>query len=176
MKAKFVCLLLFSAVTSAGYAQQAKSQKYTLSGVLCDSLTHEPEPFATVRLLDNGKAIKVSTTQTDGHFSIAAPKMGTYQVEWLSLGKAPLRRTMTFDASHSTIHADTLYIKEYNATLGTATITAQRPLVKAEIDKMTYSMAEDPDAKTNSLLEMLRKVPMVTVAQPYDERQPLNDI
>lgn len=163
MKAKFVCLLLFSAATSAGYAQQAKSQKYTLSGVLCDSLTHEPEPFATVRLLDNGKAIKVSTTQTDGHFSIAAPKMGTYQVEWLSLGKAPLRRTITFDASHSTIHADTLYIKEYNATLGTATITAQRPLVKAEIDKITYSMAEDPDAKTNSLLEMLRKVPMVTV-------------
>ena len=58
---------------------------------------------------------------------------------------------------------DTLYIKEYDASLGVAEVVAQRPLVKAEIDKMTYSMAEDPDAKNNTLLEMLRKVPMVTV-------------
>lgn len=58
---------------------------------------------------------------------------------------------------------DTLYIKEYDASLGVAEVVAQHPLVKAEIDKMTYSMAEDPDAQNNTLLEMLRKVPMVTV-------------
>lgn len=156
-------MLLFTSVASTGYAQQVKPQKYVLSGVLCDSITHEPEPFATIRLLENGKIIKVATTQTNGHFSIAAPKLGTYQAEWVSLGKSPLRRTITFDAAHLMVNTDTLYIKEYNSTLGTATITAQRPLVKAEIDKMTYSMAEDPDAKTNSLLDMLRKVPMVTV-------------
>ncbi len=36
-------------------------------------------------------------------------------------------------------------------------------MVKAELDKLTYSIADDPDAKTNTVLEMLRKVPMVTV-------------
>ena len=61
------------------------------------------------------------------------------------------------------VDTDTLYIKEYNSTLGVATVTAQRPLVKAELDKLTYSIADDPDAKTNTVLEMLRKVPMVTV-------------
>ena len=40
---------------------------------------------------------------------------------------------------------------------------AQNPLVKAEIDKVTYSIEDDPDSKTNTTLEMLRKVPLVTV-------------
>ena len=35
--------------------------------------------------------------------------------------------------------------------------------MKAEIDRVSYSMKEDPEAQTNSLLDMLRKVPMVTV-------------
>ena len=43
------------------------------------------------------------------------------------------------------------------------TVTAQKPLVKAEIDKLTYSLEDDPEAQTNNTLEMLRKVPMVTV-------------
>lgn len=40
---------------------------------------------------------------------------------------------------------------------------ALKPLVKAEIDKISYSVKDDPDAQTNTALEMLRKVPMVTV-------------
>lgn len=43
------------------------------------------------------------------------------------------------------------------------TVTAQKPLVKAEIDKLTYSLEDDPEAQTNNTLDMLRKVPMVTV-------------
>ena len=42
-------------------------------------------------------------------------------------------------------------------------VVAQKPLVKAEIDKITYSMEDDPDSKTNTTLEMLKKVPLVTV-------------
>lgn len=81
----------------------------------------------------------------------------------ISMGKEPIRQTLSFDATTKSVKMDTLYIKEYDASLGVAEVVAQRPLVKAEIDKMTYSMAEDPDAKNNTLLEMLRKVPMVTV-------------
>ena len=34
---------------------------------------------------------------------------------------------------------------------------------RQEIDKVTYSIEDDPDSKTNTTLEMLRKVPLVTV-------------
>ena len=35
--------------------------------------------------------------------------------------------------------------------------------VKADIDKIEYNVQDDPDSKSNSVLEMLRKVPLVTV-------------
>ena len=42
-------------------------------------------------------------------------------------------------------------------------IVKQKSLVKSDIDKITYDIENDPDSKSNSILEMLRKVPMVTV-------------
>ena len=42
-------------------------------------------------------------------------------------------------------------------------VVAQKPLVKMETDKMTYDVQSDNDVKTNTVLDMLRKVPMVTV-------------
>lgn len=42
-------------------------------------------------------------------------------------------------------------------------IVAQRPLVKMTADRMTYDVSHDADVKTYTLLDMLRKVPMVAV-------------
>ncbi len=147
------------------YTQAQTAIPYSISGVLCDSTTHQAEAFATVRLLQlpTKKPVKAVLTQADGSFRITAPRAGRYLFEVVSMGKEPLRQTLSFDATTKSVKMDTLYIKEYDASLGVAEVVAQRPLVKAEIDKMTYSMAEDPDAKNNTLLEMLRKVPMVTV-------------
>ena len=42
-------------------------------------------------------------------------------------------------------------------------VKAIRPLVKAEIDRLAYDVQADADAKTSTVIEMLRKVPLVTV-------------
>lgn len=42
-------------------------------------------------------------------------------------------------------------------------VVAQKPVVEMTTDKMTYNVQQDADSKTMSLLDMLRKVPMVTV-------------
>ena len=47
--------------------------------------------------------------------------------------------------------------------MGQVEVVAQKPLVKADIDKIEYNVQDDPDSKSNSVLEMLRKVPLVTV-------------
>ena len=47
--------------------------------------------------------------------------------------------------------------------LGTVAVTAQRRLIKMEPDKMTYAVSQDEEAKSATILDMLRKVPMVTV-------------
>jgi len=43
------------------------------------------------------------------------------------------------------------------------TVTAQKPLVKMEADKIIFSMEADPEAQTTNSLEMLRKVPLISV-------------
>lgn len=47
--------------------------------------------------------------------------------------------------------------------LDEVTVVAQKPLIKVELDKLTYNLEEDPEAQVNNTLDMLRKVPMVTV-------------
>ncbi len=165
MMEQIVTALLLSLTFPALSQAQSKKDALHIKGTLCDSTTRTPEAYATVRMLqgEDKKPIRVSTTAADGTFSIAAPKKGSYTIELVTLGKQPVRRQVQLTDETSAVDLDTLYIKEYDTTLGTATVTAQRPLVKAEIDKLTYSFADDPEAQTNTVLEMLRKVPMVTV-------------
>jgi len=43
------------------------------------------------------------------------------------------------------------------------TVTAQRPLVRQEIDRVAYDVQGDAASSTSSVLDMLRKVPLVSV-------------
>lgn len=47
--------------------------------------------------------------------------------------------------------------------LGAVSVVASKPLIKMETDKMTYNVADDAEAKASTVLDMLRKVPKVTV-------------
>ena len=50
-----------------------------------------------------------------------------------------------------------------NIKLKDVEVTAQRQLIKQEVDRIGYNVEADADAKTNNVLTMLRKVPMVSV-------------
>ena len=47
--------------------------------------------------------------------------------------------------------------------LSGVTIKAQRQLIKTEIDRIGYDVQADEDSKTENVLEMLKKVPMVSI-------------
>ena len=79
-----------------------------------------------------------------------------------SVGKEDLKQTITL-SNQGTLDLGTLLIKENATMLKGVEIVAQKPLVKMDVDKMSYNVAEDEDAKSNTVLDMLRKVPMVTV-------------
>lgn len=55
------------------------------------------------------------------------------------------------------------YSEENITTLQDFTITAKKELIKVDAEKMTYEAQEDPDAQSLSALDLLRRVPMVTV-------------
>ena len=50
-----------------------------------------------------------------------------------------------------------------NIQLKDVEVTAQRQLIKQEVDRIGYNVEADADSKTNNVLTMLRQVPMVSV-------------
>ena len=51
----------------------------------------------------------------------------------------------------------------WNKELEGVTVKAQRQLIKQDIDRIGYDVQADEESKTQTVLDMLRKVPMVTV-------------
>jgi ferric enterobactin receptor len=48
-------------------------------------------------------------------------------------------------------------------TLKEVTVKADKPIIKQEVDRITYDLQADPQSKTSNVLEMMRKLPYVTV-------------
>ena len=137
----------------------------TVKGVLMDETLGESEPFATVRVFkagQNDKAVAMFLTDENGLFSQEIKGQGKFEIVFSSVGKDDLRQTIEL-GSESTLDLGTLYLKEGENMLKGVEIIAQKPLVKMDVDKMSYNVAEDEDSKSNTVLDMLRKVPMVTV-------------
>lgn len=140
--------------------------QFAVKGTLVDSLTHESEPYATIRItLDKSpeKPVRMNVTDDKGKFQEKLPQTGKYTLQITSVGKRTVIRHFTITDSKRVADLGTLYTGDDTQMLKGVEVVAQKPLVKAEIDKISYSIEDDPDSKTNTTLEMLRKVPLVSV-------------
>ena len=141
------------------------AQKTTVSGVLMDKTLNEGEPFATVRVFKAGKSdkpIAMFITDENGHFQQEVKGKGKFDIVFSSVGKEELHQSIEL-GKETPLDLGTIFMKENETMLKGVEIVAQKPLVKMEVDKMSYNVAEDEDSKSNTVLDMLRKVPMVTV-------------
>ena len=145
-------------------ALQSQAQ-FAVNGMVADS-TGTGEAYATLRiynLADTTKAVRLGTTAEDGSFSQPLPKAGKYVINISSVGKSPLKHDFEITKSMPVANLGTLTISDASTTLGEVEVVAQRPLVKTEIDRISYDIQADEDSKTNTIFEMLKKVPRVTV-------------
>ena len=145
---------------------QNTQHSYTITGVVADSVTHEGEPYATLTIAradSAAKPVKQALTDIKGRFSISSSGTGSYLLMVRSMGRKPMQRAYTVDATTRTIDLGTLLLQDGGNQLETVEVVAYKPLVKADVDKIAYSVEDDPEANTNTVIEMLKKVPMVTV-------------
>lgn len=154
-----LCLCAFSLTANA-----QTDGKYPIKGVVIDSMTNLPESFATIYLFpasQESKALQTAICDDNGRFQFKPIKSGNYRITVTCYDRNPVTRSFTLGSKELTL--DTIRLKKDEIQLSGAVVKAQRPLIKAEIDKIAYQISEDPEAKTNTTLEMLRKVPMVSV-------------
>ena len=154
--------LLTAVLLMAGIVTNAQT---TVKGVVIDKTQGVGEPFATVRVFKQGNTTKAEAmflTDVNGIFSHEVSGKGKFDVVVSSLGKNELKETIELTGS-GVVDMGTLYLTENANELESVVVIAQKPLVKMETDKMTYNVKEDEDSKVSTVLDMLRKVPMVTV-------------
>ncbi len=123
-----------------------------------------PESYATCRIFtpkDSLHAVVGGVTDTLGIYSAQLPEGGSYRLSVEIAGQSPIRRD--FAVTKAQPDADLGTLSSSGQMLGELTVTAQRPLVVKEIDRIGYDVQADDDAPTSTLTEILRKVPMLNV-------------
>ena len=167
MKEKLLYLMLVLFVSASVFAQTGSgSAAFTIKGQVVDSLSNESVPYATLRIALASapqNPVKLLACDDDGKFTATMNKPGKYVMTMESLGKIPVKKAFTLSENKKVVNFGKLFMNDDTQQLNEVTVTAQKPLVKVEVDKLTYSLEDDPEAKTSNALEMFRKVPMVTV-------------
>ncbi len=152
-------LLSLCSIIIPGFASAA-----IVRGTLRDSCI-EVIPYATVRVFSVNDTVRPMTTfaaDSAGNFTGKIDGKGTFRIIVEAVRKQPIIHNISL-AGDETIDLGTLSMEDDTSLLDELEVVAVRQIVKASADKLTYNVEEDSDSKTYTLLDMLRKVPMVSV-------------
>lgn len=168
MRTKIIYLLVAWFISIPAFAQHENvgNSGYKIIGCVLDSISNEPVPYATLRIAyaaSPKKAVRSLVCDENGNFTTTIAKPGNYLLLIESVGKKRLSKYFTLARQKNEVDFGKLLMKEDIQAIKEVTVSAQKPLVKVDIDKLTYSIKDDPESETNNTLEMLRKVPLVTV-------------
>ena len=162
MVKKYLLAFIFAL---AGIVASAQSK---VGGKVVDAQTQSPEPGAVVQLfageVANSNMAGYAISDSLGLFTIKfnpAASGTEYIVQVVNMGRRTEERH--FKLEGSSFDLGVIGLVDDVQALQSSKVTAAKPLIKMEADKIAYDVENDADSKANTVLEMLRKVPMVTV-------------
>lgn len=190
-RTKLFKIALIAALAFA-FAISATASPYRLRAVLTDSLG-APQEFVTWRIITAEadslskaqikqipkdalsklppeyldrlapKALTGNVTDADGVIDVTLKAPGSYHLNITSLETAS--RDITFDVNDASPVVDLgeIILGSGQENLNEVVVTAMRPLVVKEIDRIGYDVSADVESKTSMLDQILRKVPLVSV-------------
>jgi ferric enterobactin receptor len=169
MQSKFITFILFFLLISFQSqlrAQTALKYKGRISGRVTDSITKTPVDFATISVYKKGAAAPFNGISADakGNYSISNIPPGTYKVtlEFLGYQRKTIEPVVITDAMPNAALGNVLLITSHTQ-LNTVSIVGKAPVIENKIDKLVYNAANDLTSQGGVALDVLKKVPMVTV-------------
>ena len=165
MKTQALLLLLGAMLSLNKTATSQSKPDQKISGIIADSITQKPLDYITVSLkTDKNLAVKASLSKADGSFSFKELKPQMYSLKIVALGFMP--KTVNVDLRDSTIKSKdigVIYITKSSTKLKEVMITGDKPIMTQEIDRISYNLQADPESKGSNVLEMMRKVPLLSL-------------
>lgn len=159
-----ILLPCFLILTLAVKAQQTAKGK--ISGKIIDSVTNTPVDFATISIFKAGATAPFNGASADakGNYSITNIPAGTYRLtfEFLGYQKKTLNN-VTISSTNQNIALGTVILSPGHTQLSTVNVVGKAPVIENKIDKLVYNAANDLTSQSGVALDVLKKVPMVTV-------------
>ncbi|MDP4183902.1 MAG: TonB-dependent receptor [Bacteroidota bacterium] len=164
MKKLFLYLIIFLSPAML-FAQSKPAGLFEIRGQAVDSLSKEEIPYATISIaLGEGKnVIKRMACDLNGKFTTPIHKPGHYILTFQSMGFKQTIKNLDITDTKKVISLGKVFLSKGSEALNEVVVSAIKPLVKVEVDKITYSAETDPESKTSNVLDILRKVPLITV-------------
>ncbi len=161
MKA-FLFLLLFISISFLSAAQNAPIN-LTVKGIAIDSVSKQPLGYVTVALQDakTNMPVKSNLTKDDGSFELKAPAGKSYTLVLAFVGYQS--KILPITGANNAIDVGKIIMQASTSQLKDVVITAVKPLMTQEVDRISYNVAADPESKSVTALDMMRKVPLLTV-------------
>ena len=161
MMRKLLLTLLILSIFMYSFAQTPNTLK--VKGVVIDSVTKTPLGYVTVALwnVKTNTSAKSTLAKDDGSFELTAPAGKPYNLALAFIGYTG--KTMTLKDTSGVIEVGKVSLAESLKALKEVVISAQKPIIKQEADRLVYDVQADPDSRVITALDMIAKVPMLSV-------------
>jgi outer membrane receptor protein involved in Fe transport len=155
-------LILFVSISFLSIAQNVPIN-LTVKGVAIDSVSKQPLGYVTVALQDakTNTPVKSNLTKADGSFELKVSAGKSYTLVLAFVGYQS--KIIPITTTSNTIDVGKIIMQASTNQLKDVVITAVKPLMTQEVDRISYNVAADPESKSVTALDMMRKVPLLTV-------------
>jgi outer membrane receptor protein involved in Fe transport len=153
-----VCCIMITSVKA-----QTVLPALTVKGIVMDSIANKPMGYVTVVLQDakTQQSVKGSLTKEDGSFEVKSVTGKSYQLVFASVGYK--NKTISISGTDADVNVGKVFLSVSSNQLKEVSVTAMKPLMKQEVDRISYDVQADPESKALTALDMMRKVPLLTV-------------
>ncbi len=160
-KIQFVCFVLL-----LPFMLQAQVT-INISGRLLDGVSHDPLPFATVTLQAEAEQAVLGGAITDlqGRFVIKGTFQGKYEVFCSFIGYESQTIPVLIGQLNSDFDLGKIDLFPAAETLDEVTVTAQKAIVSAALDRKSFNLQDNIAQAGGSLLDAMKTLPGINIDQ-----------
>ncbi|RYZ26638.1 MAG: TonB-dependent receptor [Chitinophagaceae bacterium] len=140
--------------------------KATISGSVSEGSSQKSLQYVTVELHKgaqlSAQPLKVTFTSDKGKYSFNSVDTGSYTLLITHTGFAEVQEKLTVTNSEA-IEIKPVSLSASTGTMKGIVVTAKKPLVEQQDDKIIFNVENDPATKTETAIDILRKTPFVSV-------------
>ncbi len=142
-------------------ASGQNTTNYSIEGRVVESSTDKAIGYATVALLQTDSTVVAAVAaDATGVFKLNAKAKGNYTLQISSVGYTTLNRPIEIIEERTKLGRIAL---DQGVDIKEVVVAVQKPLIVADDEKIAYSVEDDPDAATSQVVDIMRKVPQLSV-------------